>query len=142
MADVCHLTIQHRSSGRTLVNDLSFSVQSGDRIAIIGEEGNGKSTLLKYLFDPALTEPYAEARGSSALGSMRPAFLYQELPEDALRQSVYDYLVSAGAFAVSTDAELMQQAALLGFLPERIYDAQPVGTLSGGEKVEIPLTEE
>lgn len=139
MADVCHLTIQHRSSGRTLVNDLSFSVQSGDRIAIIGEEGNGKSTLLKYLFDPTLTEPYAEARGSSALGSMRPAFLYQELPEDALRQSVYDYLVSAGAFAVSTDAELMQQAALLGLRPERIYDEQPVGTLSGGEKVKLQL---
>ena len=139
MADVLHLTIQHRSSGRTLVNDLSFSVNPGDRIAIIGEEGNGKSTLLKYLFDPALTEPYAEARGRSGLSSMRPAFLYQELPEAAHRQSIYDYLVSAGAFTAMTDAELMHQAALLGLRPDRIYDAQPVGTLSGGEKVKLQL---
>lgn len=139
MANVFHLTIRHRASGRTLVNDLSFSVQPGDRIAIIGEEGNGKSTLLQYLFDPALVAPYAEAHGTSELGALRPAFLYQELPEAALRQSVYDYLVQAGAFSVSTDAELLRMAARLALAPERIYDAQRVGTLSGGEKVKLQL---
>ena len=49
MPEIRNLTIQQRVSGRTLVSDLSFTIQAGDRIAIIGEEGNGKSTLLKLL---------------------------------------------------------------------------------------------
>ena len=35
----------------------------GDRAVLIGEEGNGKSTLLKWICDPRLVEPYAEAAG-------------------------------------------------------------------------------
>lgn len=35
--------------GRTVVSDLSFSVNSGDMLCIIGENGSGKSTLIKAL---------------------------------------------------------------------------------------------
>ena len=34
---------------RYLVKNLSFTLQRGDKLAIIGEEGNGKSTLLKSI---------------------------------------------------------------------------------------------
>ena len=34
---------------RYLVKNLSFTINQGDKLAIIGEEGNGKSTLLKTL---------------------------------------------------------------------------------------------
>ena len=36
-------------STRFLVKSLTFSLNKGDKLAIIGEEGNGKSTLLKSL---------------------------------------------------------------------------------------------
>ena len=41
------LTITHLKDLKELVKDLSLTVNQGDKLAIIGEEGNGKSTLLK-----------------------------------------------------------------------------------------------
>ncbi len=36
-------------SGETIIEDLSFSVESGDYLCIVGENGSGKSTLVKTL---------------------------------------------------------------------------------------------
>ncbi len=47
-------------SGRVLVDGISFTLNPGDRTVIIGEEGNGKSTLLKLIADPKLIEDHAE----------------------------------------------------------------------------------
>jgi len=49
MIKITHLTIEHIQSGRRLIDDLSFIVNENERIAVIGEEGNGKSLLLKTL---------------------------------------------------------------------------------------------
>jgi ATPase subunit of ABC transporter with duplicated ATPase domains len=49
---------------RTLVKDFTFSLNSGDRAVIIGEEGNGKSTLLKLIYDERLIENYASWSGA------------------------------------------------------------------------------
>ncbi|MCH5325508.1 MAG: metal ABC transporter ATP-binding protein [Eubacterium sp.] len=35
--------------GQTVINDLSFSVSSGDFLSIVGENGSGKTTLMKTL---------------------------------------------------------------------------------------------
>ncbi|PKM86920.1 MAG: ABC transporter ATP-binding protein, partial [Firmicutes bacterium HGW-Firmicutes-10] len=43
-----NITIQ-TLKGRTLLHDCSFSLNKNDRLAIIGEEGNGKSTLCKLI---------------------------------------------------------------------------------------------
>lgn len=43
--------------------DFSFVLNPGDKAVIIGEEGNGKSTLLKWIYDPEMIENYADARG-------------------------------------------------------------------------------
>ena len=63
MLQVKNLTIYHKKDLRPLVSGLSFTLNDGDRAAVIGEEGNGKSTLLKLLYDPILVEDYAEYHG-------------------------------------------------------------------------------
>ena len=49
MLQIQHLTVTHRRDLRVLLSDFTFALQSGDRAALIGEEGNGKSTLLRLL---------------------------------------------------------------------------------------------
>ena len=44
-----NLTIRLKKDGRTIIDNLTFSINDGDRLALIGEEGNGKSTLLRQL---------------------------------------------------------------------------------------------
>ena len=63
MLEIKDLTLTLRSDGRELVRDFSFTLHPGDRAVLIGEEGNGKSTLLQYLADPARVEAYCEASG-------------------------------------------------------------------------------
>ena len=49
MLQVKDLAITHKKDLTTLVEGLSFTLAPGDRAALIGEEGNGKSTVLKLL---------------------------------------------------------------------------------------------
>ena len=46
MLKLSHLTIRHTKDLRDLVRDLSLTIHEGEKVAIIGEEGNGKSSLL------------------------------------------------------------------------------------------------
>ena len=50
-----HLTIRD-SKHHTLINDLNYSLGNDDKVGIIGEEGNGKSTLLKAVYNLYLFE--------------------------------------------------------------------------------------
>ena len=41
MLQINHLTIRHARDLRPLLEDFSFTLNAGDRTAIIGEDGNG-----------------------------------------------------------------------------------------------------
>ena len=49
MLQTNHLSIYRKSTGQVLLRDFTFSLNADERIAVVGEEGNGKSTLLKLL---------------------------------------------------------------------------------------------
>ena len=57
-----HITIQD-SKKHTLIEDLNYSLGNDDKVGIIGEEGNGKSTLLKAIYNRKLIEDYAAVSG-------------------------------------------------------------------------------
>lgn len=59
-------------SGRYLVKNLNLVLNNGDKLAIIGEEGNGKSTLLKTIL--GICE-YAEVSGSINFKGNRIGYL-------------------------------------------------------------------
>lgn len=52
MIQIQHLTITHTKDLRELVHDLNLTITLGEKVAIIGEEGNGKSSLLALLVNP------------------------------------------------------------------------------------------
>ena len=47
---VNNLTKQHQKTQASGIRNITFSIQSGDIVAIIGESGSGKSTLLKCIY--------------------------------------------------------------------------------------------
>ena len=110
MLQVKDLTITHKKDLTTLVEGLSFVLNPGDRAAIIGEEGNGKSTVLKLLYDPALTEPYTEWGGEILDRDLRKGYLAQELTEEQLALSVYEFCLSDAAFSSAEPRQLTRAA--------------------------------
>ncbi|EKE17492.1 MAG: hypothetical protein ACD_10C00431G0002 [uncultured bacterium] len=49
--EVENLSFAYEGSDRKIFNNLSFSINAGERVAIIGENGVGKTTLLKLLMN-------------------------------------------------------------------------------------------
>ena len=138
MLQIKHLTISHKKDLRVLLRDFSLVLAPGDKAVLLGEEGNGKSTLLKWIYDPALVADYVEAEGERICRG-KAAWLPQELQPEERRQSVYGYFSACPAFWDSTPGELRRMARELGFPCELFYSEQPLSTLSGGERVKIQL---
>ena len=119
-------------NGRRVLHDVSFTVERGDRVAVVGPNGVGKSTLLK-LISGAL-EPDG---GGVELGyEVNLGYLAQDVHE-SLRgtQTAYDWLRAA-----SGSAEI---ATLRGTLGRVLFSGDDVlkrvGDLSGGESARLLL---
>ena len=139
MYQVKDLTITHKKDLTTLVEGLSLALAPGDRAAIIGEEGNGKSTVLKLLYDPALVEPYAEWTGEIVDKGLRRGYLAQELSPEELARPVWEFCQGSSAFEGADPRALDRAARQVGLSPELFWDGRPMSTLSGGERVKLRL---
>lgn len=139
MLQVKHLTITHKKDLTVLVDDLSFVLAPGDRAAIIGEEGNGKSTVLKLLHDPALVEPYAEWTGEWNAKGLRSGYLAQELTQEELAMPIAAYCQRSPAFEAADPRVLARLAIQTGLETGLLYDWRPMSTLSGGERVKLRM---
>ncbi len=139
MLQINGLTITHKKDLRVILEDFNLVLNDGDKAVIIGEEGNGKSTLMKWLYDPALTEEYAEVRGTRVLGNEKPGYLPQELPEKDRQKTLYEFFTEEDCFWNRTPKELAKMAGKFGVEAEFFYREQLLGSLSGGEKVKAQL---
>ncbi len=139
MLQIKGLTIIHKKDLVTLVEGLSFALSPGDKAAIIGEEGNGKSTILKLLYDPALLEPYAEWDGEITSKNLHRGYLAQELTPGELSLPVGEFCQSVPGFLSSDPRNLAHTAAGMGLDVKLFYDWRPMCTLSGGERVKLRL---
>lgn len=138
MLQIKHLTMTHRQDLRELLSDFSLVLNAGDKAVLIGEEGNGKSTLLKWIFDPALIESYVEAEGERICDG-RMAYLPQELPAEDRTRTVYDFFAASEAFWNADHRELRQLSRTLRLDSELFYSEQRMDSLSGGERVKVSL---
>ena len=138
MIKINHLTITQNKDLRDLVSDLSMTIQDGEKVAIIGEEGNGKSTLLKTLMGKRLADFTIRGEIQSDLQSL--AYIPQHLPEELKKKSLQDYF-----FLESSDLDyslLYRLAEDLHFDSDRFASDQEIGSLSGGEALKIQLIHE
>ena len=139
MFQVKNLTVTHKKDLTALIEGLSFTLSPGDRAAVIGEEGNGKSTLLRLLYDPASVEPYAEWSGEIVNQGLRKGFLAQELSPDELALPVWAFCQGVPAFEGADPKALDRAARQVGLDAGLFWDDRPMSTLSGGERVKLRL---
>lgn len=139
MLQIKNLSITHKKDLRTVVQNFSCVLNDGDKAVMIGEEGNGKSTLLKWVYNPELIEEYAEGQGERILNRERLGYLPQELPAEHREKTLYEFFSEESSFFELTPKDLGRLAGEFGLGTEFFYKEQKLGTLSGGEKIKAQM---
>lgn len=116
-----------------------MTLNDGDKAVIIGEEGNGKSTLVKWIYDSDMIEDYTECSGKLIRGNERLAYLPQEMREEDKKKTVYEFFTESNSFYDKTPGELGVMAGKFNVPNDIFYSEQIMESLSGGEKVKVQL---
>ena len=139
MLQINNLTLTHKKDLRVILQDFSLTLNDGDKAVVIGEEGNGKSTLIKWIYNPELVEDYIEWEGGKVDRGEKIAYLPQELPEEEKQRTVYEFFSHDGLLFDFSPKELAEFAGKIKKSAEFFYSDQLMGTLSGGEKVKTQI---
>lgn len=119
---------------RNVLHDVTFNIARGDKVALIGYNGLGKSTLMRIIAGRR-----APTSGKAVLGhNVVPGYLSQELAETIPPDlTVYRVAKDAwqGATNLSGEKHFRNQLGAFGF-DENDVEKQ-VGVLSGGEKIRL-----
>lgn len=125
-------TLRKSFNDHTVFNNITFSLQRGDKMAVVGVNGAGKSTLVRLL--AGLTQPDS---GVIRLGhNVISSYFGQHQAQELAPQ----YTVLQTLFHTDNDMTMTQQRSLLGaFLFQGDDVDKKVQVLSGGEKSRLAL---
>ncbi len=127
------LTVEDVSVGygdNIVLKKLNFSIVNNDRIALLGANGNGKSTLAKLL-SGRLPPLSGSLRASSKLNI--GYFAQHQAEELPMEQTPLEYMSSLMPAA----SETAVRSHLAGFGLEQEKALTPIANLSGGEKARL-----
>lgn len=135
--------LRHAFGDKVIARDFSITVQRGDRVAFVGPNGVGKTTLIRILMGEI-----APDAGTVKLGTnLVPAIFDQARAQLDPNLSLWESLTGDKEMRVSGQADQVmvrgQPKHVVGYLKEFLFDeAQaraPVRSLSGGEKARLLL---
>ena len=110
---------------RTLFSAIDLLVRGGERVALIGDNGTGKSTLVKLIMGEETPDTGYLYRGPAVRTAYLPQIVsFSDESRSALDTMLYDCRCQP--------QEARDRLAAFGFRGESVFT--PVGTLSGGEK--------
>lgn len=128
---------------KTIVQNFSLTIQRGDRVAFVGPNGVGKTTLIKMLMGDE-----APDEGTVTLGTnLLPAVFDQARAQLDPGMTLWDSLTGDPEMRVSGKADQVmvrgEPRHVVGYLKEFLFDDRqaraPVRSLSGGEKARLLL---
>jgi len=132
MLQLKNITINLKKDERYITDNFSFTLNRGEKAVIIGEEGNGKSTLLKFIYQQNLIEEYCTYSGDVIIKG-KTAYLPQVMDKGCAALSLAEYF-EASEYYMHT--HILQE---LGLSIDFILSGQKLATLSGGERVKVQL---
>ena len=128
------LTVEHLSKqfdGQPLFTDVSFEIRRGEHVAIIGDNGTGKTTLLKIL-----NQVVPADSGTFTLGAKVKIGYYDQehhvLHDD---KTIFDEI--SDAYPSLNNTQIRNTLAAFQFTGDEVF--QEIRSLSGGEKGRVSL---
>ncbi|MGK7755223.1 MULTISPECIES: ABC-F family ATP-binding cassette domain-containing protein [unclassified Roseovarius] len=137
------LSVSKSFEGAPIVRDFSLTIQRKDRVAFIGPNGVGKTTLLKLLMK-ALEPDTGEVRHGT---NLVPVIFDQARAQLDPDMTLWDSLTGDPEMRVSGQADQVMVRGtprhVVGYLKDFLFDERqvraPVRSLSGGEKARLLL---
>ncbi|HJB34440.1 MAG TPA: ABC-F family ATP-binding cassette domain-containing protein [Candidatus Blautia merdipullorum] len=128
------LTVEHLSKSfpsLPLFKDLNFTVKRGEKVAIIGNNGTGKTTILKIL-----NHLLSPDEGSFRLGSkVHIGYYDQEHHVLHMEKTVFEEI--SDDYPKLTNTEIRNLLAAFLFTGDDVF--KPISALSGGERGRVSL---
>ena len=128
------LTVEHLSKafpGQTLFQDLNFEIKRGERVAIIGNNGTGKTTILKIL-----NGMVKEDAGVIRLGSnVYIGYYDQEHQVLHMEKTLFEEI--SDAYPELNNTQVRNTLAAFLFTNDDVF--KRIGDLSGGERGRVSL---
>lgn len=123
--------------GKTIFDNISGRINEGDKIGIIGENGVGKTTLIKLILGVEEAD-----KGIIHYPSIPLKIMYIEqkpvFPKDiSVYEEVYKALASSGSRTDEADSKIQKALGTLG-LKKEVWQQKAIN-LSGGEKTKLLL---
>ena len=117
-------------SGRTLFSNVNLEVEGGERIALLGDNGTGKSTLIKIIMGEEEPDSGKLRKGPTVKVGYLPQIIHFDHPERTLVDTMlYDLDCTAQT--------ARNRLASFKFQGEDVF--KPVSALSGGEQSRLRL---
>lgn len=126
--DVTDLT---KAYDRKLFTDVSFSLRRGDHVAIIGDNGTGKTTILKIINNIVSADS-----GDIKLGT-NVCIGYYDQEHHVLHDDKTIFEEISDDFPTLTNTEIRNMLAAFLFTGDDVF--KPIHNLSGGEKGRVSL---
>ncbi len=129
--------------GKTILSDFSLRILRGDRVAFVGPNGVGKTTLLKMLMGEVPPDRGRVRHGTNLV----PAIFDQARARLDWDASLWENLTGDPEMRVSGQADQIivrgQPRHVVGYLKDFLFDERqaraPVRALSGGERARLLL---
>lgn len=118
---------------KTLLNDVNITVQKGEKIAIIGANGIGKTTLLRAI----IGNKRADSGKISWGDYVKTGYFDQENARLCNEKTVLDELWDR--FKTMAETDVRNALARVGFVGDDVY--KRVSVLSGGERAKLSFAE-
>lgn len=118
--------------GRPVLQNISFNIRNRERVAILGDNGTGKTTLLRILMGELEADSGTVKKGIG----LRPAYLPQQISFTNERRTLIDTLLYDKDVTVQTARNRLGAFQFSGE-----DQLKTVATLSGGEKSRLRLCE-
>lgn len=139
MLQIKDLTIRLIEDDRIILKDFDFTLNEYDKVGLIGEEGNGKSILLKTIVDRKEVEKYCSVCGNISKNNEVIAYLPQSLDEKYFELSPTEYLYRKVDISLVDYNRLYKYMSKFNLPDHILLNNLKMKSLSGGERIKFIL---